>query len=121
MGGAAVRAVPVLLTPSHPVHELRTQVRADKKPPLDEVANTPTFVALWRGEDQRVHYRGISAAEHALIESLRRGDNLGAACDHAVTRTDNPAELATQLQSWFRRDHAGRFGLGADRSELTAR
>lgn len=101
--GAKIAFHPLLtlLVLEHPVHELRTKVRADEEPSLD-VARAPTFVALWRGDDQRVHYRGISAAEHALVESLRSGDPLGVACDRAAERADDPSELAAALQGWFR-------------------
>lgn len=90
-----------LLALEHPVHELRTKIRADEQPSLD-VPRGPTFVALWRGDDQRVHYRGISSSEHALVESLQSGDPLGVACDRAAERADDPSALAGQLAGWFR-------------------
>jgi hypothetical protein len=90
-----------LLTLDHPVHVLRKKIRADEEPSL-EVASEPTFVALWRGHNGRVHYRGISAGEDALIRSLRAGDDLGTACERAVERIEDAAALAGELQSWFR-------------------
>lgn len=90
-----------LLTLSHPVHDVRTKVRADEEPNIDEIETAPTYVALWRGADERVHYRAISAPQHALVQSLRSGDTLGIACDTAAATTEDAAQLATQLQSWF--------------------
>lgn len=90
-----------LLTLSHGVHDIRTKVRADEEPDLDEVKTEPTYVALWRGADERVHYRSISAPQHALVQSLRSGDTLGIACDSAAATTEDAAHLAGQLQSWF--------------------
>ncbi len=91
-----------LLALSHPVHTLRTEIRGDGYPVVADVPKEPTFIALWRGEDERVHYRGIDAAQDALVRSLRDGDTLGAACEHAATRTDEPETLGANLGGWFR-------------------
>ncbi len=94
-----------LLALSHPVHDLRTAVRAcedDTSSIPWDIPNTPTFVALWRGEDERVHYRSMSASEDALVRSLRSGEPLGVACDRAAERAEDPSQIPGKLQAWFR-------------------
>lgn len=100
---AEIRFHPLLtlLTLSHAVHDLRTKIRADENPAA-LIESAPTFVAMWRGEDERVHYRAITAPEHALIESLRNGDSLGEACGHAAERADDASQIPQQLQGWFK-------------------
>ncbi len=90
-----------LLELSHPVHELRTKLRAGEAPPR-ELTATPTYVAVWRGDDLRIHYRSHSAAEHELLCRLRRGEPLGSACEHAARRAERPEAIAEELATWFR-------------------
>lgn len=89
-----------LLSLSHPVQHIRTDLKA--KAPPREILPAPTFVALWRGGNGRVHYLGIESGEHALLTSLRDGATLGEACDRAASASDDPAGLASKLQRWFK-------------------
>jgi hypothetical protein len=91
-----------LLPLSHPVHLIRTKLRAGEEAPR-ELPCAPLYVVLWRGSDQKVHYRSIAATEHALLASLKSGQSLGAACEVAAALAEDPAALGASISGWFRR------------------
>jgi putative DNA-binding protein/uncharacterized protein len=80
-----------LLSLGHPVHELRLALKEDKDPPRT-VRAEPTHLAMWRGADLKVHYRAIDAAEHRLLESLRRDARLGDACAELAAAGERDAD-----------------------------
>lgn len=113
---------------SYPVQRYRTEVRrerieptapnaaAEDGEPVPEAgadvpipAAEPTWVALWRGEDLRVHYRSIPGPEASLVGRIQAGLPLGRACaEVAETLTDAqqktfPARLGQWFQGWARR------------------
>lgn len=112
---------------SYPVQRYRTEVRQERiqpaapnaaaeesasKEPRAEVPippREPTWVALWRGDDLRVHYRPIPAPEAALVARIQAGSPLGQACaEVASTLTAEqqktfPARLGQWFQGWAKR------------------
>lgn len=110
-----------VLSLDHPVHRYRTEVRneglgqdtASKDPdapeddadpaPVPLPEREPSWVAMWRGADLRVHYRPISAAEAALVTALRDGKSLGQACAEVAEGLEGAEQqtFSTRLGAWF--------------------
>lgn len=88
---------------SHPLHELRSAVRRGEEPPR-AIEASPTHVALWRGDDLRVHQTELAAAEYALLDALGRGLTLEAACELATTAEDQAEPpVAVWFEGWAKR------------------
>jgi len=77
---------------SYPVHRIRIGLK-DEQQPSRQLQPEPTFVAMWRGDDLKVHYRTISQDEAELLACLRDGASLG----DALTE-----DVADELQGWFK-------------------
>ena len=111
-----------VLSLSYPVQAYRTEVRQERIEPTapnaaaeDDTSPArssaevpipkpePTWVALWRGEDLRVHYRPIPGPEAELVTRIQAGVPLGQACaDVAETLTEaQQRTFPTRLGQWF--------------------
>jgi hypothetical protein len=87
----------------HPLHTFRSAVRRDETP-LRELESRRVHVALWRGEDLRVHQAELAPAEHALLAALGEGLPLETACVRATAEEDGEEPpVATWFEGWARR------------------
>ena len=95
---------PVLtvLSLDYPVYRLRRAIMANEKPER-VLAPKASFLALWRGEELKVHYRLITVHELRLIDAVRAGATLGAACEAVVAGLDDAEQIdvVSRLGAWF--------------------
>ncbi|MEZ4447108.1 MAG: DNA-binding domain-containing protein [Polyangiaceae bacterium] len=105
-----------ILRLDHPVHAYRTALkRAEREredperhpspaaEPSRPIAAEATVVAMWRGDDLRVHYRTIAAHEADLLAALREGAALADALGALSARLDpeEAADFSGRLGLWF--------------------
>ncbi len=70
----------------------------------------PTWIALYRGEDLRVHEAELAVGEHALLVQLAAGATLSYACEQANAL--DPEGVEAQLGGWL--SHWARRGWVVD-------
>ncbi|MBM4358793.1 MAG: putative DNA-binding domain-containing protein [Deltaproteobacteria bacterium] len=87
----------------HPLHLFRSAVRRDEEPPRS-LASGRVDVALWRGDDRRVHQTELEPAEHALLGALAEELTLEEACLRATSQTEGAEpNVAAWFAGWARR------------------
>ena len=87
-----------LLELGHPVHAYRLAVKNGEEPAA--LAAAPTCLAMWQGEDLRVHHRELEANELGLLLALRRGMALGPACEEVARGGDVSGSVGGWFASW---------------------
>ncbi len=90
-----------LLALAHPVHELREAVKHGAAPARLEAVDT--HLVIWRDAACFLRAVSIEAAGWELLDALRAGVPLGAACE-GVARPGaamNLSELGARLATWF--------------------
>jgi hypothetical protein len=82
-----------------PLHETRAAIRANESPARPEPR--ASFIVVYRGRDS-LHWFEIAPMAFELLEALRGGAELGAACE-AVARAHGAevAELGPMVATWF--------------------
>jgi hypothetical protein len=91
-----------LLSVRYPVAELRSRLRAGdgSKVPIPEP--DPQHLCVYRARDLSLHHATIGGAAHALLEALRRGAPLLAACEQAASSAPGAgAEIEAGASVWF--------------------
>jgi len=84
---------------SWPLHETRAAIRAKSAPARPEPRDA--FVVVWRGRES-LHHAEIERDAFALLEALRAGAQLGAACEAVARATGaDVAELGPKVGAWF--------------------
>jgi hypothetical protein len=82
-----------------PLHETRAAIRAKENPARPEPRDV--FVVVYRGRDS-LHYAEIDRDAFALLEALRAGAQLGAACESVAGALGaDVAELGPKVGAWF--------------------
>ena len=99
----AARLQPVvclrLLQLKYPVNDYYTAFRSHQSPEIP--APSPTFLALTRRQ-YVVRRFSLSQPQFTLLDSLVRGEQVGAAIESAAETVEDWDDFAAQLQVWFR-------------------
>jgi hypothetical protein len=103
--GARIAFHPSLraLALSHPVHRLRQAIQRGEPP--ERPAPEATHVVVWRDRDLHLKVVAIEAPAFELLDNLRAGVALGAACER-VAAAREPADIASlerSISQWFQR------------------
>lgn len=96
-----------LLEVSYPVADLRRALLAQRSggadaPAVAIPAPLAQRLVLYRAEDRRLYHRPVGPEAFALLDALRRGSSLVAACEHALEQAPEHAErLQRNVGRWF--------------------
>ncbi len=96
-----------LLEVNYPVADLRQRLisarsAAKGAPDVAIPEPEPQLLVLYRAGDRRLYHRPVGPDAFALLEGLRRGLSLVAACEHALEQAPEHAErLQRNVGSWF--------------------
>jgi hypothetical protein len=95
-----------LLAVDYPVADLRLRLLAARSQPdaarVDIPEPEPQQLVLYRAGDRRLYHRPVGPEAFALLEGLRRGLSLVAACEHALEQAPAHAErLERNVGTWF--------------------
>ncbi len=96
-----------LIEVDYPVAELRQQLLARRAAgpsaadvPIPE--RKPEQLVLYRAKDRRLYHHPVGPEAFALLDALRRGSALVAACEHAIEVAPEHAErLQRNVGAWF--------------------
>jgi len=83
----------------HAVHTYRSAVRRGEAPSAATIEARPTRLALYRGDDLRVHQLEMAPSEYELLVALRDGASLSAACERANAL--EPEGVEASVGGWF--------------------
>jgi hypothetical protein len=106
-GQIVLRPALALLAVGYPVADLRQRLlaaRSEPDAPAVEIPDPePQQLVLYRAGDRRLYHRPVGPEAFALLEGLRRGLSLVAACEHALEQAPAHAErLQRNVGTWFR-------------------
>jgi hypothetical protein len=90
-----------LLRVSYPVATLRSQLKRAGDQRIEVPAKQPQCLVVHR-RDGAVFYSEVSSSAFELLEALSEGQCLGEALATVMQRVADPAEVASNLQTWFR-------------------
>lgn len=96
-----------LLEVQHPVADLRRDLlarrsRGGEAPAVAIPKPRAEQLVLYRAEDRRLYHRPVGPEAFALLDGLRRGLPLVAACEHALGQAPDHAErLQRNVGTWF--------------------
>lgn len=95
-----------LLAVGYPVANLRLSLMAARSSlspePVSIPEPEPQWLVLYRGLDRRLYHRPVGPEAFALLDALRRGVTLVAACEHALEQAPAHAErLQRNVGTWF--------------------
>jgi hypothetical protein len=95
-----------LLEVAYPVADLRRELLAARSAPGGHAPAIPEPEAqqlvLYRAQDLRLYHRPVGPEAFALLDGLRRGLSLVAACEHALEQAPAHAErLQRNVGAWF--------------------
>ena len=96
-----------LIEVEYPVAELRQELLARRAagPSAADVpipAPKPEQLVLYRAKDRRLYHHPVGPEAFALLDALRRGSALVAACEHAITVAPEHSErLQRNVGAWF--------------------
>jgi hypothetical protein len=94
-----------LLQVAYPVADLRRELLAARAAGGRAVAipkREAQQLVLYRGQDLRLYHRPVGPEAFALLDGLRRGLSLVAACEHALEQAPAHAErLQRNVGAWF--------------------
>ena len=105
-GQIALNPALALLEVRHPVADLRQRLLAARATPGAAPVPIPEPQAqqlvLYRAADRRLYHCPVSPEAFALLDGLRRGLSLVAACEHALEQAPAHAErLQRNVGTWF--------------------
>lgn len=95
-----------LLAVEYPVADLRVRLLAARlepgAPAVEIPEPEPQQLVLYRAADRRLYHRPVTPEAFALLEGLKRGLSLVAACEHALEQAPTHAErLQRNVGTWF--------------------
>lgn len=106
-----------LLKVRHPVAALRKAIR-NHEHPIALPAGEPKSLVVYRGSDRNLYHQELGEAAFAVLEALRDGQGLVAACERAIaTYPDAAAEVEASVGAWFRDWAAHAFVVGVSVSD----